>query len=405
MAANLLWKKRKLDAVAGAGEPDRGYSAAVGYGWKRRHPAMPRRRANARISTSLKTGGGAIRIFNREDSENAMELDVRLLRTFRAIADSGSFTGAARKLRLTQSSVSQQVGALERNLGVQLLKRSNKFVGLTTAGEIFLQCARQVLDNLDRVKEMLAEHSKTASGHLSIGAPALFCHSLLPTMLGAFRHRFPRIALSVVTADPDSMAARLASRELDVALLPYPISQQSLGMVPLGRDELVAIVHPRHELAPLERLSASDLSSKPLIVPTPGDKLWAAWDNFLVEAGVFPEIGIETDDLEVAKRLAIEGQGISVAPRWAVRAEVEAGKLRAIALRSGGVFRQWCLAYHYGAQLIGTRRNFFNLCHEEMPRLLGHSGLRRREERTSRGACLEGTELGETSGLPHLKGA
>lgn len=141
-----------------------------------------------------------------------MELDTRLLRTLRAVAETRSFTGAAKKLGLTQSSVSQQVIALERGLGVQLLKRSNKFVGLTTAGEIFLQCARQVLDNLDRVQGMLAERSKIASGHLSIGAPALFCHSLLPDVLGAFHVRSPGIALSVVTADPDSMAARLAHR-------------------------------------------------------------------------------------------------------------------------------------------------------------------------------------------------
>lgn len=105
-----------------------------------------------------------------------MELDIRLLRTLRAVAEMRSFTGAARKLGLTQSSVSQQISVLERGLGVQLLKRSNKFVGPTTAGEIFRQCARQVLDNLDRVRAMLAERSNSAAGHLSIGAPALFCH-------------------------------------------------------------------------------------------------------------------------------------------------------------------------------------------------------------------------------------
>jgi DNA-binding transcriptional LysR family regulator len=74
-----------------------------------------------------------------------MELDIRLLRTFRAVADTRSFTDAARKLRLTQSTVSQQVMALEKELSAQLLKRSNRFVGLTTAGEIVLQCTRQIL--------------------------------------------------------------------------------------------------------------------------------------------------------------------------------------------------------------------------------------------------------------------
>jgi DNA-binding transcriptional LysR family regulator len=307
---------------------------------------------------------------------NVMELDIRLLRAFRAITDTGSFTGAAKKLRLTQSSVSQQVIALERNLGVQLLKRSNKFVGLTTTGEIFLQCARQVLDNLDRVRGLLAEQSKTLSGHLSIGAPALFCHSLLPAVVGAFHSRFPGVALSVITADPDSMVARLAHRELDLTLLPYPVKQQSLGMVQLGRDELVAIVAPGHSLARLDRLHAQDLKGQPLIVPNPGNRLWAAWDTFLIEAGVFPEINIETDDLNLAKRLAVEGHGVTVGPRWSALREIDRGELCVIPLGPAGVFRQWCMAYHHGAELTGTRRNFLKICHEEMPRLLGASGVK-----------------------------
>lgn len=326
-----------------------------------------------------------------------MEPDIRLLRTFRAIADTKSFTGAAKRLRLTQSTVSQQVSALERSLGVQLLKRSNKFVGLTTAGEIFLQCTRQVLDNLNRVRGLLAEHTKTASGHLSIGAPALFCHSLLPAVLGTFHSRFPRIALSVITADPDSMAARVAHRELDLVLLPFPVRQQSLGMVRLGSDELVAMVAPQHELAPHDRLHPKDLKGQRLIVPNPGNKLWAAWDAFLIDAGVFPEISIETDDLDVAKRLAIEGHGVSVSPRWSIVAEIDRGELRALPLGDAGVFRQWCLAYHHGTELTGARRNFLKVCHEEMPRLLGATNAKRREieEKAREGQESDNSEDGE----------
>ena len=85
-----------------------------------------------------------------------MDLEIRLLRTFRAVAQLRSFTGAARNLKLSQSGISQQIGMLERELGTQLLVRSNKFVRLTPAGEILLQCAtyrmvfRLRLDRCDR---------------------------------------------------------------------------------------------------------------------------------------------------------------------------------------------------------------------------------------------------------------
>ena len=298
-----------------------------------------------------------------------MDLDIRLLRTFRAVADSRSFTAAAKKLKLTQSSVSQQVIALERDLGTPLFKRSNKYVGLTTAGEIFLQCARQVIDNLDRVRGLLADQTKATSGHLSIGAPALFCHSLFPLVLSAFHERFPGVALSVITTDPDSMAARLAHRELDLAVLPFPIRQQSLATVQMGRDELVGVVAVENELAGRGRVEAVELKGRPLIVPNPGNKLWAEWDSFLIQAGVFPNIVVETDDLDLAKQLAIRGHGVTVAPRWAIAREIESGSLAALQL-GAGVYREWCLAYHHGAQLAGMRRNFLRICSEEMPGLL-----------------------------------
>ena len=155
-----------------------------------------------------------------------------------------------------------------------------------------------------------------------------------PHVLGAFHTRYPGIALSVMTADPDSMAARLAHRELDLALLPFPIRQQSLGTVQIGRDELVVVAPPGNLLADTTRLDAKSLRGQPVIVPNPGNKLWAAWDAFLIESGVFPEIVVETDDLDLAKQLVIQGHGVTVVPRWAAVREVADGRRDARATRA-----------------------------------------------------------------------
>jgi DNA-binding transcriptional LysR family regulator len=235
-----------------------------------------------------------------------------------------------------------------------------------------------VLDSLDRVRAMLAERTDTARGHLSIGAPALFCHTLLPQVLSAFHARYPGISLTMLTADPDSMAARLAHRALDLALLPFPVRQQSLGTVQLGRDELVVVTTPANKLGEAQRLDAKSLKGQPLIVPNPTNRLWAEWDRFLIESGVFPEVIVETDDLDLAKQLAIRGYGMTVVPRWAATREVSDGTLRAIALGPRGVFREWCVAYHHGTELTGMRRNFLRVCAEEMPGLLGNSARSKR---------------------------
>jgi DNA-binding transcriptional LysR family regulator len=319
-----------------------------------------------------------------------MELDIRLLRTFRVVAQTRSFTGAARRLKLTQSAISQQVSALERELKTQLLVRSNKFVGLTTMGEILLQCACQVLDSLDRVRDLLAEHSSPNSGRLSVAVPATFCHWLLPHLIDEFHQRFPAIQVCVVMTDVEAAVERLAHRELDVALIPTTMHHKSLGMAPLGRDELVAVIAPGNPLAKRERVLPADLKEQRLITPPPGNLRFVPWDNFLIQSGVFPKVVVETDDLELAKHLARQDVGITVAPRWSVLSAVERGECVALPIGPAGVYREWYLGYHNGTQLSGARRNFLRVCAEQLPRLFSDGG-RKRPAASAADATANGT--------------
>jgi DNA-binding transcriptional LysR family regulator len=154
-------------------------------------------------------------------------------RLFDIVVSASKKKGVSARL-LALGSGHEQINGLERGLGVQILKRSNRFVGLATLGEIF----SNALGGLSIVSIESKQCSPTSQKpdrytYRSV-LPALFYHSLFPYVLGAFKKRFPGIALSVITADPDSMAARLAHRELDLALLPFAAKQQSLGMVLLG---------------------------------------------------------------------------------------------------------------------------------------------------------------------------
>jgi DNA-binding transcriptional LysR family regulator len=300
-----------------------------------------------------------------------MEFDVRSLRYFRVVAETGSFTGAARKLRLTQSAVSQQIINLEREVGTPLLVRSSKFVRLTTAGEIFLQCATHVLDSLDRVRDLLAGESDANSGRLSLAVPATFCHWLLPHLIDEFHKRYPAIQLCVVMSDIAVAVQRLAHREIDIALVPTAVEHKSLAMAPLGKDELVAVVSARNPLSRNERLLAADLKDQRIIMPPPGNLRFVPWDRFLIQSGVFPRVVVETDDLELAKTLARQNVGITIAPRWSVAGDVRRGESVALPIGPNGVFRDWYLAYHHATPLAGPRRSFLRVCAEQLPRLFG----------------------------------
>jgi DNA-binding transcriptional LysR family regulator len=329
-----------------------------------------------------------------------MEFDVRILRYFRVVAETGSFTGAARKLKLTQSAVSQQIINLEREIGTPLLIRSSKIVRLTTAGEIFLQCATHVLDSLDRVRDLLANEADSNSGRLSLAVPATFCHWVLPHLIDEFHKRFPAIQVCVVMTDVGVAMQRLAHREIDIALIPTAVEHKSLAMAPLGKDELVAVVSTRNPLALKDRLLAADLKDQRIIMPPPGNLRFVPWDKFLIQSGVFPRVVVETDDLELAKTLVRQDVGITIAPRWSVSAEIQRGDSVALPIGSSGVFRDWYLAYHHATPLAGPRRSFLRVCAEHLPRLFGANSRGRLPSLDTAAGDSSRSAVGHSTGEP-----
>src|SRR5262244_945676 len=125
------------------------------------------------------------------------ELDAKLLRTFVTIVDLHSFTRAGRRLGLSQSAISQQIGAQERMLGVKLLVRAGKGVRPTPAGELLLHYARQILQKVDEAQRVLTSYETTGAGVLRIGAGGAACEHLLPSVLQAFHDEYPHLELRV----------------------------------------------------------------------------------------------------------------------------------------------------------------------------------------------------------------
>ena len=188
-------------------------------------------------------------------------------------------------------------------------------------------------------------------------------------MIDEFHQRFPATQVSVVMSEIAPGIERLAHREIDIALVPTAIEHKSLAMAPLGKDELVAVVSTRSRLAGKERLLAADLKDQRIIMPPPGNLRFVPWDAFLINAGIFPRVVVETNDLELGKTLARQDVGITIAPRWSVLGDVQRGDSLALPIGPAGVFRDWYLAYHHATPLAGPRRSFLRVCAEHLPRL------------------------------------
>ena len=299
--------------------------------------------------------------------------ETKQLRIFKTIVDVGSFTGAGEALGLSQPAISQQVRALEEAAGVPLLVRVGKLTRPTPAGDVVLQCARQVLERIDGAERMLSEHARGRSGVMRIGTPEVPCNYLLPPILIELARRFPKIDACVVSGHTAVTLDRLANGELDLALLPLPADSARLRAVDVGRDELVAIVPPAHPWAGLPWVGAREFAEHRLVLYDRASQITDLTLGFLLDAGVFPHIAVEIDHIEAMKELVRGGLGIGVVPSWSARRELDAGTLAAVRLGPVGLTRSWGLLYSETRHLPAAIRALVSLFAEALPPLFARA--------------------------------
>jgi LysR family transcriptional regulator for metE and metH len=298
-------------------------------------------------------------------------IETKQLQIFKTIIDVGSFTGAGEQLGISQSAISQHVRALEEELGVPLLVRLGRSTRMTPAGEVLLQCARQVLEKVDDTRRFLEEHAHGRAGVVRIGTPEPPCNYLLPEVLVELKQRFPRIDARVTSGHTAATLGRLAAGELDLALLPLPVDAGKLRVVEVGRDELVAIVPPDHPWTTLPFVTARDFEKESLLVYDRASQITDLTLGFLLEEGIFPRIAVEVDHLEALKDLAQRRLGVVVLPAWSARREIAGGTLAPVRLGPTGLTRAWGVLHPDLQPYPATLRALVRLFADTLPSLFG----------------------------------
>lgn len=251
-------------------------------------------------------------------------MDLRLLRAFLAAANGLSFRKAAQELNYAPSSVTSQIQALEAQLGARLFSRVGRRVALTEQGLRLLPHARRLLELEEETRRLLAEEDNAEielSARLSESL-GVYC---FPRILRRFRERFPKTRLNLVTRGRRGLEQDLRYGALDFALLlrePYPAP--GLRVEELSQAQLLLI-------APAGSNLPEDFGRLPLLL-TP--HVWssrARIEQDLLQSGVERAGRIECSSIEIVKRCVLAGQGVSIAPRFAVAEELQDGRLAGVA--------------------------------------------------------------------------
>ncbi|HLA12037.1 MAG TPA: LysR family transcriptional regulator [Pyrinomonadaceae bacterium] len=255
-------------------------------------------------------------------------MEIRQLRAFVAIADSGTFTAGAHRVNITQAAVSMQIRQLELETGTPLFTRSPRRVTLTEAGEHLLHRARLILREHDAALDEIAELTGAERGRLRVGsASAMVTTESLPEILQSVRKNHQRAEMTVRSGTSEALVEQILAGELDIAFVSLPVEARGIQTERLSQDELVAIASPRHRLASSKTISAYTLAGERLILGERGGNTRRLIDQFFAQAGVSLSISMELSRQAAIRRMVEEDLGVGIVPLQSAKEAVESGRL------------------------------------------------------------------------------
>jgi DNA-binding transcriptional LysR family regulator len=249
-----------------------------------------------------------------------MDMELRHLRHFIAVAEEGHITRAAERLRMQQPHLSHRIKAMEQALGVQLFRRKARGVELTKAGGVLLDHARAMLAQQDRTIEATRRAARGEQGRLCVGVtPTGPFHPLVPQSIRTFRAAFPLVSLTLEECLRTELLERLGKEQVDVAFLRAPIAETREFIVkPLLVEPLVIALPSGHAVARGVRgaIALRDLAGEAFIVYAreQGPAIYEATLEACFKAGFNPRLGQEAPRVTSALSLVAAGLGVSVVP-------------------------------------------------------------------------------------------
>ena len=266
------------------------------------------------------------------------------LRTFRELSESLHFRKTAEKLHISQSAVSQQIGALEHELGVLLVERIGRRTFLTPAGKVLAEEAGKVLAAVERAAETVRAFGKGTTDRLRLGASTTPGVYIVPTALGAFRATLPLVELSLRIANSGEIESALVQNDLDLGVVGEDITHDELFQVAIGEDEIIAVASPT--LAGRKRLRSAELEKLPLLARESGSATRRYVDAALAKIGVRPRIAFELPSPEAQVRAAAAGLGLAFVSRHVAAADIAAKRLNLVRIEGFRLMRPITAAYH-----------------------------------------------------------
>lgn len=282
------------------------------------------------------------------------------LRVFRTVARHLNFSRAAEELLLTQPAVTQQIKALEDELGVALFDRGGGHIQLTPGGNALLPYADKLRTISEEAVQAVAAAYGQQGGELALGASQTIAQYILPAMIAAFHKRHPGVHVTAISGNTDAMLEALLQGRIQLALIEGPDQRKDLQIEPFLEDHMVLAVPAGHEWAGQE-ITADQFRHEPLLMREFGSGSRRVVEQAFAARGLKAkdlQVNMEFDSTEGLLSAVEAGLGVTFVSRWAARNQLALGTLKLAYARDLKMNRWFSLARPAGPEPKGNVEAF-----------------------------------------------
>ena len=291
-------------------------------------------------------------------------MELRTLHYFTVVAQELNITRAAEKLNMSQPPLSNQIRALEEELGVQLFIRGKRHLELTEEGGLLLRRAVQIQELADKTRQEIASLREGMTGVIYLSMVEGRAPFLAARWIAGFREEFPLVRYNLWNGSSDDVLDRLHKGLADLAVIAAPYDTEHLEGFPVGREPWIAMLHPDHPLAqPIgDTIPLSSLAGEPLIVPSRKSRVDAI-RRWFGEVGAEPHILCEMSNYMDAAALTSQGVGISIFPQTV---DVSNGLVVSKVVIQPSRQVEYILVWNRGQPPSGLTREFIHFVQENL---------------------------------------
>lgn len=294
-------------------------------------------------------------------------MELRQLKTFRAVATLNSFNQAAKVLNYAQSTVSEQIKSLETDLNVRLFKRAGKHIILTEAGELLLEYAQKMLDIEEEITAEISDRQEV-HGALSLRVPESVSTYYLPPVLHRFHQHFPKVRVNIENCTYSGLPQELQSGITNLAFLLFPgaLRLPNVEAEVLRKVPLIIVAHPDHHLTSQRHVGLQNLKDELILLARTDCSYRSIFEQQLAKGFVESAILFNFNSIEALKQCVLAGTGITVMPEIAVQKEVFEGRLVVLPWKGKRIYVNLFMIWLKNKWISPTLQTFMEMVREQI---------------------------------------